>query len=163
MDPEPIIAASEMGPSLLGAALRMGLIVVVLTGGAWVWFYWQKKTRAASRHLEVLDRAFLARGACVTLLRVDRRRLLVGVSAEGVRLIRDLEPAGPRGAEPEAAEDARPARREPGGRRDGEGGAQQGGDLEEPHGYRPRTRRSRRGCRSWRFAARSPSGSSSSA
>jgi flagellar biogenesis protein FliO len=85
-----LIAAPE-APSLMAAFIRVGLAVLVLALVAGLWFYWNRKVKGPSRHLEVLDRAFLARGACVTLLRVDERRLLVGVSTEGVRLLSRLE------------------------------------------------------------------------
>ena len=70
---------------------------------AWAWFWWQRRVKGPSRHLEVIDRAFLARGASVALLRVGERRLLVGVSSEGVRLLRDLEPGAPASSASSAA------------------------------------------------------------
>ena len=90
--PETLLVGTE-APSLVGAALRMGLALAVLGLAAWGWLYWQRRVKGPKRDLEVLDRAVLARGASVALLRVGGRRLLVGVSGEGVRLIRDLEPA----------------------------------------------------------------------
>ena len=87
---EPFLAGAET-PSLIGATLRVGLAIVVLAAAATAWFYWNRKVKGPNRHLEVLDRAFLARGASVTLVRVDDRRLLVGVSPEGVRLIARLD------------------------------------------------------------------------
>ncbi len=98
---DPILAAPDAAVPLWGAVLRTILALVLLCGGAAAWFYWRKKVQANNRHLEIIDRAFLARGASVALLRVDRERLLVGVSADGVRLIRNLDP-----------EPARPPKRE---------------------------------------------------
>ena len=92
--PDPLLTESAV-PSLLGAALRMGLAVAALALVAWGWLYWRRRVKDPTRDLEVLDRAFLARGASVALLRVGERRLLVGVSAEGVRLIGDLESVPP--------------------------------------------------------------------
>lgn len=89
--PETLIAVQESAPTLMSAMLRLILATVVIAAAAWAWFYWQRKVKAPSRQLEVLDRAFLARGAAVALIRVLDRRVLVGVSSEGVRLIRDLD------------------------------------------------------------------------
>ena len=85
--------ASPEVPSLLGATLRMVLALAVILLAAWGWFQWQRRQRGGIRHVEVLDRAALARGSSVALLRVDDRRLLIGVSADGVRLLRDVTTA----------------------------------------------------------------------
>ncbi len=100
---DPILAAPEAAAPLWAAVFRTILALVLLCGGAAAWFYWRKKIQANHRHLEVVDRAFLARGASVALLRVDEQRLLVGVSADGVRLIRNLEPKSARPAKREFA------------------------------------------------------------
>jgi flagellar biogenesis protein FliO len=86
-----LIAATEAAPSLAGAVLRISLVVLGLAAAAGAWLYWQRRVKGPTRLLEILDRAALARGASVALLRVGERRLLVGVSNEGVRLLRDLE------------------------------------------------------------------------
>ena len=86
-----VLTAMPEAPSLLGAALRLGLAVTLLAVGAAAFLYWQRKKRGGRSQLEVMDRAFLARGSSVVLLRVEARRLLVGVSPEGVRLLRDLD------------------------------------------------------------------------
>ncbi len=90
IDPVQLATASD-GPSLLGATLRIVLMLAVIVAAGWGWLYWQRRARGPERRLQVLDRAFLMRGAGVALLRADDRRLLVGVSAEGVRLLRDLD------------------------------------------------------------------------
>ena len=94
------LAASDMVPSLLGASVRMAIAVAVLVAAAWVLLRWRKKVRAPQRDLEVLDRVFLTRGASAALLRVGARRMLVGVSADGVRLLRELDAAEPAAAAP---------------------------------------------------------------
>src|SRR6185295_7627431 len=84
-------------PSLWGAALRLVLAVLLLAAAAGAWLWWQRRLKTGSRHLEILDRAMLGRGVGVALLSVDGRRLLIGVSTEGVRLLRDLEAGGKSG------------------------------------------------------------------
>ncbi|ANM30540.1 hypothetical protein ABI59_14580 [Acidobacteria bacterium Mor1] len=88
---------------MIGASLRMGLALVMLLLAAWGWLQWQKRQRGGERRVEVIDRAALARGSSVALLKVDDRRLLVGVSNEGVRLLRDVTTPVPV-PRPEAAE-----------------------------------------------------------
>ena len=87
---EPVLAAPDI-PSLWDAAVRLALAVGLLAAAAWAWLYWQRRGRGSSRQLEVIERSFLTRGVSLALVRVDGRRLLVGVSADGVRLIRDLD------------------------------------------------------------------------
>ena len=87
---DPTLHAPELLPSLAGAALRMIVAVGLLAAAAWALMRWQKRGKAGRSRLQVLDRAFLSRGASVALIRVEGKRLLVGVSAEGVRLIDDL-------------------------------------------------------------------------
>ena len=87
---DPVIGAGGIGPSFWGAALRLVLAVGLLALGTWGWLWWQRRARRTSRHLEVLDRALLSRSASVALIRVGEKRLLVGVAADGVRLIDDL-------------------------------------------------------------------------
>jgi flagellar biogenesis protein FliO len=95
---DPLLGSPEMIPSLTGAALRVGLAIVLLVAGAWALLRWQKRAGKFKRHLRVVDRASLARGASVTLVEVDGRRLLLGVSADGVRLLRDLDRNGSAGS-----------------------------------------------------------------
>ena len=98
---EPLASAPDAVPSLLGAGLRIAGVLALLGVGAWFLVKRRGFTRTA-RSLEVVDRAFLARGASVALLRVGPRRLLLGITAEHVRLLRDLgdevEAAGGHGA-----------------------------------------------------------------
>lgn len=89
--PDTLLAATDAGPSLWYAALRVTAAIALMLGGAWAWFYWQRRVRGPVRRLEILDRAILGRGASIALLRVDDRNLLVGVSTDGVRLIRDVD------------------------------------------------------------------------
>lgn len=84
------LAAPDGAPSIAGAAMRLGLAVALMALAAGAWLWWKRRVKGPERHLEVIDRAFLARGASVALLRVGSKRLLVGVSNDGVRLIRDL-------------------------------------------------------------------------
>jgi flagellar biogenesis protein FliO len=86
---DPALAVNEI-PSLWDAALRLGLAVVLLVVAAWGWFAWQRRGVGRRRQLEVVERSFLSRGVSLALIRVDGRRMLVGVSADGVRLIREL-------------------------------------------------------------------------
>lgn len=88
-----------MADPLWTAILRLGLatVAIALVGFGFLW--WQRRHGGATtRQVEVIDRAFLSRGVSVALLRVGERRLLVGVSGDGVRLLRDLDRA-PREAE----------------------------------------------------------------
>lgn len=84
---------------LVEASLRMFLAVGGLAVAAWLYLRWKKSATAAGRRLEVLDRVPVGRNAALALVAVDGRRLLVGVSQDGVRLVRDL-------SEPEGAFDA---------------------------------------------------------
>ncbi|HEU4400900.1 MAG TPA: flagellar biosynthetic protein FliO [Candidatus Polarisedimenticolia bacterium] len=90
MGPADALAAAPEAPSLLGALLRSAALLAVLAGGGWALLRWQRRTRGARRFLEVIDRAFLARGASLALVRVCGRRLLLGISSDGVRLVSDL-------------------------------------------------------------------------
>jgi len=91
-------ATVELVPSLLGPALRMLVALTLLVAAAWALLRWQRHGRRGERDLRVIDRASLARGAGLALVRVEGRRLLLGVSNDGVRLLSDLErphlPAG---------------------------------------------------------------------
>jgi flagellar biogenesis protein FliO len=89
---DAIAAAPDAAPSLVGAALRTVGALVLLAGAAWVFLRWHRGLRASRRQMEVLDRAVLTRGASVAILRVEGKRLLLGISADGVRLLRELEP-----------------------------------------------------------------------
>ena len=97
---DPVMAATGSGPSLWVAALRLALAVGLIAVLAWGWLSWQHRARRASRPLQVLDRALLSRGASVALIRVGEKRLLVGVAADGVRLIDDLGADGADDDEP---------------------------------------------------------------
>ncbi len=81
-------------PSLWGAMFRLGAAVAGFALLAGLWLHFQKRFRAAKRELEVVDRAALTRGASVAILRVGNRRLLLGVSTDGVRLLRELDAEG---------------------------------------------------------------------
>jgi flagellar biogenesis protein FliO len=85
----------ELIPSLAGAALRMLAAVALLGAAAWALLRWQRRTGGAKRDLRVLDRTFLARGASLAVVSVADRRLLLGISSDGVRLITDLDAAAP--------------------------------------------------------------------
>lgn len=45
----------------------------------------------ASRHIRVIDKAFLGREKSVVIVRVGRKDYLLGVSQEGIRLLKELE------------------------------------------------------------------------
>jgi flagellar biogenesis protein FliO len=78
--------------SMAGAALRIAGALLVLGAAAWAWFHWQRRSgRTAKRDLRVLDRVFLTRGASLAVVSAAGRRLLLGISGEGVRLLTDLE------------------------------------------------------------------------
>lgn len=81
---------AEPGPSLLGSALRMLAAMALLGAGAWLLVRWRRAQGSSRRELQVLDRVDVARGASIAVLRAGERRLLVGVSGEGVRLLCDL-------------------------------------------------------------------------
>ena len=88
---DPSLVLGDATPSLWAAALRLAVAATVLGVGAWLWLAWRRNTLGPTRQLHVLDRAFLSRGASVALLQVEGRKLLVGISADGVRLIRDMD------------------------------------------------------------------------
>ncbi len=90
---DAVATVTEAVPSLVGPAIRVGIALALLCAAAWAVLRWHKKVGGPRRQLEVLDRAFLARGASVALVRVGGKRVLLGVSAEGVRLLRDLDPS----------------------------------------------------------------------
>ena len=98
---EALTALPEAAPSLFWATLRMLALLAAFLGGAWLLLRWQRRTRSGGRQVEVVERAFLARGSSLTLVRVDGRRLLLGVSSEGVRLLRDLDGGGAEGRFPD--------------------------------------------------------------
>ncbi len=83
------IPAAEI-PSLVGPSLRLAGALALFLVAAFVFVKWRKRFVAASRRLEVLERIALTRGASLVLVRADGERLLVGVSAEGLRLLRKL-------------------------------------------------------------------------
>ena len=96
---EPFIAAGDAVPSIGAAALRMVLFLAVFAAIAVSWLVWQRRARRGPRRIEVVDRALLSRGVSVALLRVESQRMLVGISADGVRLIRTLDRGAPEAAE----------------------------------------------------------------
>jgi len=89
--PTDPVAAAELAPSLLGPTLRVIGALALLAAGAWILLGRLNRGRRGRGDLCVIDRAFLARGAGVALVRVEGRRLLLGVSNDGVRLLSDLE------------------------------------------------------------------------
>jgi flagellar biogenesis protein FliO len=90
---EPLVTAPEMVPSLLGATLRVVGMLALLGVGAWL-FVKRRSFQRGGRAIEVIDRAFLARGTSVALLRVGQSRLLLGITPSHVRLLRDLGAEG---------------------------------------------------------------------
>ncbi len=96
---DALAAAPDAAPSLVGAALRMAAALALLAAAAWFVLRWHRGARAGRRQIEVLDRAALTRGASVAILRVEGKRLLLGISADGVRLLRDLDPDVPAAAD----------------------------------------------------------------
>jgi len=97
---DALALASDAAPSLLWSAIKTVGTLAGLGAMGWVLLRWQRVGKRSRRHLEVIDRAILGRGASVALLRVCGKRVLVGISSEGVRLLRDLDPGSPK---PEAA------------------------------------------------------------
>jgi flagellar biogenesis protein FliO len=92
---DALALTGDAAPSLLWAAIKTaGALAALLTAGFFL-LRWQKTGRPSRRHLEILDRAILGRGSSVALLRVCGKRVLVGVSSESVRLLRDLDPGPP--------------------------------------------------------------------
>lgn len=89
---EALAAAPDVAPSLAGAVLRIVFVVALLAAGAWALLRWQKRLQGPRRQVRLLDRVMLARGASVALVEVAGKRLLLGVTGEGVRLLRDLDP-----------------------------------------------------------------------
>lgn len=89
-------AASDAVPSLLWPTVRMVLAMGAIGFAAWAVLRWRRGSRSSERHMEILDRSYLARGTSIALVRVDGRKLLIGVSAEGVRLLRDMDTANSR-------------------------------------------------------------------
>jgi flagellar biosynthetic protein FliO len=73
------------------ATVRMVLALGAIAVTAWAVLRWNRRSKSSRRHMEILDRSFLARGTSIALVRVDGRRLLLGVSSEGVRLLRDMD------------------------------------------------------------------------
>ncbi len=106
-------AMPDTAPSLVWAVLRTLAALALLLAGAWALLRWQKRGRRAERQIEVIERAALSRAATLALVRVGGRRLLLGISGDGVRLVRDLEDvAVAEPAEFERALDLAGARRE---------------------------------------------------
>lgn len=88
---DAIAAVPDAAPSLVGAAIRTVAALVLLAGAAWIFLRWRRGFRASRRQMEVLDRAVLTRGASVAILEVEGKKLLLGISADGVRLLRELD------------------------------------------------------------------------
>ncbi len=88
--PEAMSVAAGAGASLLGAGVRVAAATAAVVLALWLLSRYSGKLHRG-RRLEILDRAALGRAASIALIRVDDSRLLVGVSAEGVRLLRDLD------------------------------------------------------------------------
>lgn len=93
---DALALSNDAAPSLLWAAVKTVGTLVGLGVMAWVVLRWQKTGRRSKRYLEVIDRAILGRGTSVALLRVCGKRVLIGVSSDGVRLLRDLDPGSPK-------------------------------------------------------------------
>lgn len=108
---EPLFDAGT-APDVLTAGLRVAAMLALLVGGAVIWIVWQRRARMSGRRsLSVVDRLGLGRSASVVLLSVDGRRMLVGISPEGIRMLRVLPEAAPDQADvAEAAEVASTAR-----------------------------------------------------
>jgi flagellar biogenesis protein FliO len=87
---ELFAAGPAPAPSLLWAALRVAGMLALLGLGAWL-LVKRRGLQRGIRSIEVLDRAFLSRGASVALLRAGSRRLLLGITAEQVRLLCELD------------------------------------------------------------------------
>ena len=94
MSPALEALGPDGGVSLAGAALRTAIALLALIAAAWAVARWRRRWGTPKRRLQVLERTFLARGASVALVEVEGRRLLVGVSNDGVRLLRDFEESG---------------------------------------------------------------------
>jgi flagellar biogenesis protein FliO len=90
-----VAAGAESIPSLGWAFVRMVGAVGLLAAGAWVLLRWRRRTGEKGRSLRVLDRACLTRGASLALVSVAGRRLLLGISTDGVRLITKLDSGTP--------------------------------------------------------------------
>ncbi|MCP3979361.1 MAG: hypothetical protein GY716_08535 [bacterium] len=82
---------STVLPSLVGVVLRLLGVLALVVGGGWAWMRWRRQAGGTEGGLRVLDRALVSRGASVVLIRVAERRILLGVSPEGVRLITELD------------------------------------------------------------------------
>lgn len=83
------IPAAEI-PSLVGPSLRLAAALALFLVAAFVFVKWRKRFVAESRRLEVLERIAVSRGASLVLVRADEETLPVGVSPEGLRLLRKL-------------------------------------------------------------------------
>jgi flagellar biogenesis protein FliO len=101
MNPLPEVAGDPgAATSLVGAALRIAGVLLLLCGCAWAWLHWQRRSgKGSRRELKILDQAHFNRSASVALINASGHRFLLGISADGVRLITDLGNA----AESEAA------------------------------------------------------------
>jgi flagellar biogenesis protein FliO len=88
------VPAAEV-PSLVGPALRLGAALAVFLVAAFVFVKWRKRFVSEKRALEVLERVGLSRGASLVLVRAGGERILVGVSPDGVRLLKSLPPSPP--------------------------------------------------------------------
>ena len=89
------IASGDLGPSLMGAALRTLGALLLIAAAVWAWLARHRRGGRDRRELRVLDRAALTRGAGLALVSVAGRRLLLGVSNDGVRLLTDLRDVDP--------------------------------------------------------------------
>ena len=105
-DPGGLTAVPD-APSLVAVVLRMIGMILLFAAAAAAWVWWQRRSRQIVRRMSIRDRLPLARGASAVLLEVDGQRLLIGVSPDGVRLLRSL---GPETAVPEPEVTERPAR-----------------------------------------------------
>jgi flagellar biosynthetic protein FliO len=91
---ETLASTGPVAPSPLAAAARMFAVLLLFAICAWVFLRYRNRQRPDSTRIRVLDRAFLNRGVGVTLVSVEGRRLLLGISGEGITLLTDLESHG---------------------------------------------------------------------
>jgi len=88
-------ATTGLIPPLAWAVVRMIVALALLGAASWVLLRWKKRSAEGLAALRVLDRACLTRGASLALVSVAGKRLLLGISSDGVRLLSDLEPHAP--------------------------------------------------------------------
>ena len=89
---------------IYGAALVLALLAA--------WAAWSRRAHPSGGRLQVLESASLGQGRMVAVVQAGRKRLLVGVTAQSIGALAELDPADWQPAPERAAARLRPSESE---------------------------------------------------